>query len=42
MVPGSFERFFCAIARAHEVGTLGPEADAIASSDTGITWLPGG
>lgn len=41
MVPGGFERFFRALALAHEDGTLGPEAYATASSDTGITSLPG-
>jgi mannose-6-phosphate isomerase-like protein (cupin superfamily) len=41
MIPGGFERFFRALADAHANGTLGPEAYASASRESGITWLGG-
>jgi mannose-6-phosphate isomerase-like protein (cupin superfamily) len=41
MSPGGFERFFRKLADAHANGTLGPEAFASASRESGITW-PGG
>ena len=39
MTPGGFEGFFRDLARAHEAGTLGPEAYAAASERFGITWI---
>jgi mannose-6-phosphate isomerase-like protein (cupin superfamily) len=37
--PGGLEGFFRELAAAHEAGTLGPDAYALASQRYGITWL---
>ena len=37
--PGGLDGFFRELARAHEAGTLGPDAYAAASERFGITWL---
>jgi mannose-6-phosphate isomerase-like protein (cupin superfamily) len=37
--PAGLEGFFRELAAAHEAGTLGPEAYALASQRYGITWL---
>jgi mannose-6-phosphate isomerase-like protein (cupin superfamily) len=37
--PAGFEGFFRELAAAHEAGTLGPDAYAIASQKYRITWL---
>jgi len=38
-VPGGLDGFFRELAEAHEAGTLGPDAYALASKNHGITWL---
>jgi hypothetical protein len=38
-VPGGLDGFFRELAEAHEAGTLGPGAYALASKNHGITWL---
>ena len=38
-VPGGLDGFFRELAAAHEAGTLGPDAYAVASRNHGITWL---
>jgi mannose-6-phosphate isomerase-like protein (cupin superfamily) len=39
ITPAGFEGFFRELARAHEAGTLGPDAYADASRRYGVTWL---